>query len=71
MDNRAGDAQNTFEVPSYFRTDAAIFYEKNQFRAALNFKNLFDVNYYENAFGRLRVSPVEPFTVQGTISWKF
>ncbi|WP_342597260.1 TonB-dependent siderophore receptor [Cyanobacterium aponinum UTEX 3222] len=71
VDNRAGDAQNTFEVPSYFRTDAAIFYEKNQFRAALNFKNLFDVNYYENAFGRLRVSPGEPFTVQGTISWKF
>jgi iron complex outermembrane receptor protein len=69
--DRAGDAANTFEVPSYLTTDAAIFYEQNRFRAALNFKNIFDVDYFENAFSRLRVSPGAPFTVQGTISWTF
>lgn len=42
---RQGDLDNTFEVPSYFRTDAAIFYKPDQFRAALNFRNLFDVDY--------------------------
>ncbi|MEB3338122.1 MAG: TonB-dependent siderophore receptor [Leptolyngbyaceae bacterium] len=69
--DRAGDTGNTFEVPSYLTTDAAIFYERNRFRAALNFKNIFDVDYFENAFNQLRVSPGAPFTVQGTISWKF
>lgn len=69
--DRAGDAANTFEVPSYLTTDAAIFYERDNFRAALNFKNLFNVDYFENAFNRLRVHPGAPFTVQGTISWQF
>ncbi|MGG6293644.1 TonB-dependent siderophore receptor [Leptolyngbya sp. AN02str] len=69
--DRAGDAANTFEVPSYLTTDAAIFYERDRFRAALNFKNIFDVDYFENAFSRLRVSPGAPFTLQGTISWTF
>ncbi|MBD2164918.1 TonB-dependent siderophore receptor [Calothrix membranacea FACHB-236] len=69
--DRAGDTGNTFEVPSYFTTDAAIFYKKDRLRAAINIKNLFNVDYFENAFSRLRVSPGAPFTVQGTISWEF
>lgn len=71
VDNVAGDSANSFEIPSYVTTDAVIFYRRDGFRAALNFKNLFDVVYYENAFSRLRVSPGAPFTVQGTISWQF
>ncbi|MEH1840807.1 MAG: TonB-dependent siderophore receptor [Nostoc sp.] len=69
--DRQGDLANTFEVPSYFRTDAAIFYKRNNFRAALNFRNLFNVDYFESAQSTLRVYPGEPFTVQGTISWEF
>ena len=69
--DRAGDTENTFEIPSYFTTDAAIFYKRNQFRIALNIKNLFNVDYFENAFNRTRVSYGAPFTVQGTISWQF
>lgn len=68
---RQGDLGNTFQLPSYWRTDAAIFYNRDQFRAALNFRNLFDVDYFESAESRLRVYPGEPFTVQGTISWEF
>ncbi len=60
--DRAGDLPNTYDIPSYLRTDAAIFYNRDQFRAALNFKNLFDVEYVD--YG-------QPFTVQGTISWRF
>ncbi|RUR74835.1 TonB-dependent siderophore receptor [Chlorogloeopsis fritschii PCC 9212] len=69
---RAADLANTLELPSYFRTDAAIFYEREQFRAAVNFRNLFDVEYYTSRFGSgTLVAPGEPFTVQGTISWQF
>jgi outer membrane receptor protein involved in Fe transport len=67
----AGNLANTFEVPSFFRTDAAIFYEREQFRAAVNFRNLFDVEYYKSTGSETLVGVGEPFTVQGTISWEF
>lgn len=67
----AGNLANTFEVPSFFRTDAAIFYERDQFRAALNFRNLFDVDYYKAVGSETLVGIGEPFTVQGKISWEF
>ncbi|MEH1766724.1 MAG: TonB-dependent siderophore receptor [Nostoc sp.] len=67
---REGDLANTFELPSYFRTDATIFYKRDRFRAAINFKNLFNVDYFESATNRVNVFPGEPFLVQGTISWQ-
>ncbi|MBD2774188.1 TonB-dependent siderophore receptor [Iningainema sp. BLCCT55] len=69
--DRQGDLANSFTLPSYFRTDAAIFYKRGQFRAGINFKNLFDINYFESADGDVYVYPGAPFTVQGTISWQF
>ncbi|MBW4619671.1 MAG: TonB-dependent siderophore receptor [Cyanosarcina radialis HA8281-LM2] len=66
-----GDLDNSFELPSYVRTDAALFYKRNNFRAALNFKNLFDVEYFVSASGRNRVFLGDPFTVQGTLAWEF
>ncbi|MBE9054322.1 TonB-dependent siderophore receptor [Nostocales cyanobacterium LEGE 11386] len=68
---RQGDLGNNFQLPSYLRTDAAIFYKRDRFRAALNVRNLFDINYFEAAENILRVYYGEPFTVQGTISWQF
>jgi len=67
---RQVDLENSLELPSYPRTDAAIFYKRDRFRAALNFRNLFNVDYFENV-SRSQVFPGEPFTVQGTISWQF
>lgn len=69
--DRQADLENTFKLPSYFTTDAAIFYKRGQLRTQLNFKNLFDVDYFDTALNQLRVFPGEPFTVQGTISWEF
>ncbi|WP_246162791.1 TonB-dependent siderophore receptor [Brasilonema sennae] len=69
--DRAGDNANTFTVPGYLTTDAAIFYKQNQFRAAINIKNLFNVDYFEGVFSRDRVFYGAPFTVQGTIRWEF
>ncbi|MEH2206147.1 MAG: TonB-dependent siderophore receptor [Nostoc sp.] len=61
---------NTYTVPSYLRTDASIFYKRDRFRAALNFKNLFDIDYFESSLGN-RVYYGQPFTVQGTVSFQF
>ena len=68
---RPGDILNTFELPSYLRTDAAIFYKRDQFRAALNIRNLFNIDYLEASFNEFRVFRGDPFTVQGTISFEF
>ncbi|MEH2244572.1 TonB-dependent siderophore receptor [Nostoc sp.] len=69
--DRQGDLANTFELPSYLRTDAAIFYKRDRFRAAINFKNLFNVDYFDSARNQLNVYYGDPFAVQGTISWQF
>jgi iron complex outermembrane receptor protein len=69
---REGDVENTFELPSYLRTDAAVFYRQNNWRAAINVNNLFDVNYFEASdFGRVTTRPGAPLTVIGSISVEF
>mgnify|MGYP001604458449 CR=1 FL=1 len=69
----SGDFQaslpNTFKVPSYLRTDAALFYRRNNFRVNLNFNNLFNTQYFYSQIGAL--SPAPPFTVVGSVSVEF
>ncbi len=69
--DRQGDLTNTYTLPSYVRTDAALYYRHNNFQAALNFKNLFDVLYYEGAFNINRVFRGDPFEVEGSLKWRF
>jgi iron complex outermembrane recepter protein len=68
-----GEAQaelpNTFMLPSYIRTDAAIFYKRDNWRIGLNFKNLFGTRYYTNQGGS--IYPGDPFTVLGSVSIEF
>ncbi|MBE9101808.1 TonB-dependent siderophore receptor [Vacuolonema iberomarrocanum] len=72
VDNRVGDSANTFELPSYFRTDAAVFYRRNNWRVGLNIQNLFDVDYFESTGNsRLRVNPGAPLTIIGTVAIEF
>ena len=69
---RPGDLDSSFELPSYVRTDAALFYRRDNWRAALNVKNLFDIDYIESSEGfREYVNPGEPLTVVGSISVRF
>ncbi|MBE9105853.1 TonB-dependent receptor [Nostoc cf. edaphicum LEGE 07299] len=58
-------------VPSYLRTDTAIFYKQDKWRASLNVRNLFGVDYFESSFNRNRLFAGEDLTIQGTISWQF
>jgi iron complex outermembrane receptor protein len=69
--DRQGDLANTFELPGYTRTDAVIFYNRDRFRAALNFRNLFNTDYFISAQSRARVFPGEPLTVVGSLAWEF
>jgi iron complex outermembrane receptor protein len=67
--DREVELPNTIELSSYVRADASIFYRQNNWRAALNFKNLFDTRYY-NTQG-FYITPAAPFTVLGTLSLEF
>ncbi len=70
--DRVGDLENSFEVDSYFLTNAAVFYQRDNWRAALNFRNLFDVDYIAGTSLRERGNDRgEPFTVLGSISVRF
>lgn len=71
VDNRQVDLFNTLELPSYLRTDAAIYYQRDRFRAALNFTNLFDVGYFESGDSENEIVYGQPFTVRATLSWEF
>ncbi|WP_017295700.1 TonB-dependent siderophore receptor [Geminocystis herdmanii] len=71
--DRAGDLANSFEIDSYFVTNMAIFYEKNDWRVGLNFNNIFNAEYISSTnnsrlFGN---SPGQPFSVIGAFSVKF
>ena len=70
---RAGDLDNSFELESYFITNAALSYRRDNWRTALNFRNLFDVDYIlaaanSRTFG---VEPGDPFTVVASFSIEF
>lgn len=70
--DRQGDLDNSFQLPSYVRTDAAIYYRRNNWRAAVNFQNLFNVDYIRSSAGfREAIYPGEPFTVIGSVSVQF
>ncbi len=69
--DRNGDLRRPFDLPSYTRTDALLFYEKNSFRTQVNFENLFDTRYFEGARDQFRVQPGSPFAVSASVSWEF
>ena len=73
VSERFGDTANTFTADGYFLTNAAVSYRRDHWRAALNIRNLFDVDYIESA-GRTRrvgIGPGEPFTISGSFAIEF
>jgi iron complex outermembrane recepter protein len=60
---------NSFVLPSYVRTDATIFYRRDNWKIGLNFKNLFNTRYYTNQGAA--IYPGEPFTILGSVSVSF
>ncbi|MCW5799638.1 MAG: Ferrichrome-iron receptor [Nitrospira sp.] len=76
---RAGDINNTFELPGYVRTDAALYYRKQDvfshtnLVAQLNIQNLLDQNYYSGGFQTRGASAFAgaPLTFYGSVKLEF
>lgn len=56
---------NSVVLPSYWRVDAAAFYELSErITLQLNIENLFDDDYYPSAHGDNNIQPAEPFSAR-------
>ena len=72
VDNRFGDLNNSYTVGDYTIGNAAIFYQKEQYRLAVNLKNFTDAEYFTSVAGTDGEIEVGfPFTVIGSVSVKF
>jgi iron complex outermembrane receptor protein len=69
--SRQGDLSNSYELPSYLRTDASLFYKQDNWRAQLNFRNLFNQGYFISNFGDRFVSPGAPFNITASLGVEF
>ncbi|MGD1904395.1 MAG: TonB-dependent siderophore receptor, partial [Leptolyngbyaceae cyanobacterium] len=71
--DRFGDLDNSFRLGSYFLTNAAISYQRDNWRAGLNIRNLFDVQYIEGARNSRTsfITPGDGFTLVGSFSIEF
>ncbi|MGG6269523.1 TonB-dependent siderophore receptor [Leptolyngbya sp. AN03gr2] len=69
--DRQGDLSNTYVLPGYLRTDALLYYRQNNWRAQLNFRNLFNREYFVSNFSDRFVTPSAPFSVSGSLSIQF
>lgn len=56
-----GDLENSYELPRYVRTDALLYYRRDNWQVKLNVENLFDTEYFESSGRRLD----QPFTIRG------
>ncbi|KAM3104519.1 TonB-dependent siderophore receptor [Phormidesmis sp. 146-20] len=68
---RQGDSANSFQLRDYLRTDASLYYNRDRFRAAINVRNLFDLDYSDFANGDSLIERGRPFTITGSISLTF
>ena len=64
---------NTVEIPSFTRVDAALYYAfaGGKARVALNVENVFDKKYYPTVDGDNNISPGAPRNVRLTLSMTF
>ena len=68
---RSGDLLNSYTVDSYVLTNAAISYERDNWRAGLNFRNLFDQDYILSTANGGEIIPGAGFTVVGSFTIEF
>jgi iron complex outermembrane recepter protein len=69
--DRQGDLDNSYQVDGYLRTDAALYYRRGRLNAAINVRNLFDIDEVTTTFGPRLAQRVTPFTVVASVSWEF
>ncbi len=73
---RQTDLANTFQLDDYLRTDAALYYRRGRLNAAINIRNLFNVDSAVNGFDASAgfgtiFNRIAPFTIVGSLRWEF
>lgn len=68
---RAGDTDNSFEVPGYVRVDLGTDYKLNNVTLQLAIENLFNERYVASSSDRANIAQGNPFAVTGSVSWQF
>ncbi|MCM1982900.1 TonB-dependent siderophore receptor [Lyngbya confervoides] len=71
VEDRQGDIDNSFTLPSYFRTDAALFYKRDNWRVQINLENLFNERYFTASNFGFSASPGAPFNVSASFAITF
>ncbi len=69
--SQSGDTYHTFDLPAYGLVDAALYYERDNYRVQVNFNNVFDKRHFVGSYDELYVLPGEPFNVSASVTWKF
>lgn len=70
--NRVNTGELFWEYwPSYAIADAAVFYNINKFKFAVNMNNLFDERYFLGGYDYFRASPGAPRNFMATIGYTF
>jgi iron complex outermembrane recepter protein len=69
---RQGSLDNSFTLKDYLRTDAALYYRRDGFKAAINVRNLFDIDAAAfSGGGTAFIQRVDPLRITGSISFDF
>jgi iron complex outermembrane receptor protein len=71
---REANLPNTYSLPGYWRTDAVLFYECENWRVQVNFLNVFDKDYYTGGDAGVfnyTLNPSQPFSVQASVTYRF
>ncbi|MEM7009262.1 MAG: hypothetical protein AAF462_09040, partial [Thermodesulfobacteriota bacterium] len=71
-----GDLENTFELGSFVRLDAAVYYnldfgKDGNLQASVNFRNITDERYFANSISRVFITPGEPFNVLASLRYYY
>lgn len=72
QDSSFAAADNTVELPSFTRVDAAFFFDINEnWQAQVNVENIFDEEYYPSAHNNNNISPGAPRSAYVTVKANF
>jgi iron complex outermembrane receptor protein len=66
---RAGDLQNTFDLPGFVRWDAGLYYRQGSMYGTLYAENIFDDNYAAASVNSTQVYPGAPANVRAMIGF--
>jgi catecholate siderophore receptor len=72
QDSSFAELNNTVELPSFTRVDAAFFFDINEnWQAQVNVENIFDEEYYPSAHNNNNISPGSPRAAYVTVKANF